>query len=180
MGFGDMIDYQVSNHNLNAGVFARFRIADWFGISMSFDYTGFSGVLPVGNPGDVPEEIYSFENTVMEFGGKVEFFVPMNYGSPVDIYGFTGLSVFYNNPRIFGVTGNELVIVQSVNVLQPALPIGFGVNFRVVPRFKLGYEMGYRYLVYNFLDGIIVSGSNFDSYLYNQVKVSYSLRPASH
>jgi hypothetical protein len=173
MGFADMVDYQMRNPNLNVGVFARFRVIHWFGVSASFDYASFSGMDETGELEDF--ESYSFKNDIFELGGKVEFYVPMKYGSPVDIYGFSGLSVFYNNPRLFDSAGEERGITQSVALFQPAIPLGVGANVRITPRVRLGYELGYRYLVFNFLDGVYVSGSHYDSYLYNHIKVSYGL-----
>jgi hypothetical protein len=182
MAFGQMMQFQVNNPDLVLGGFVRFRLIDWFGIRAGLDYSSFSGFDMENRFGEYPQfqddaVPYSFTNNVIEVGGKVEFFIPLSYGSPFDIYGFTGISVLYNNPRIFHIHGHELGLAQGINSFQTALPAGVGLNFRLAPRIKIGYEFGYRYLGSNFLDGVMISASGYDSYFYNQIKISYNLPP---
>lgn len=174
----EALDYQVQNPDLTIGVFARFRVVEWFGLSVALDYTQFSGMDQTGQYPDY--ESYTFENQVVELGGKIEFFAPMPFGSPLDIYGFSGLSILYNDPRVFNAAGEETNPIQSMNLFQPAIPLGVGINVRLTPRMKLGYELGYRHLVYNFLDGVFIPGTGYDAYLYSQVKLSYGLRLRKH
>lgn len=174
----EALNYQVQNPDLTLGVFARFRIVEWFGLSVALDYARFSGKDQTGEYDEYID--FTFENHVVELGGKVEFFAPMNFGSPFDIYGFSGLSILYNDPKIFDDSEMETNPIQSMNLFQPAIPLGVGFNVRLTPRVKLGYELGYRHLVFNFLEGVFIPDAGYDSYLYGQVKLSYGLRLRKH
>ncbi|MFO7977476.1 MAG: hypothetical protein R6U64_02340, partial [Bacteroidales bacterium] len=174
----EALNYQVQNPDITLGVFARFRIVEWFGLSVALDYAKFSGMDQTGEYDDYIN--HTFKNQVFELGGKIEFFAPMNFGSPFDVYGFSGLSMLYNDPKVYDAGGLETNPLQSPNIFQPAIPLGIGFNVRLSPRVKLGYELGYRHLIYNYLEGVFIPGTGYDSYFFNQVKVSYGLRLSKH
>ncbi|GEM_PF-1668052 len=173
MGFGDNLDYQFSNIDLAAGLFARFRVNNWFGLNVGLDYARFSGEDTEGLLEN--HAFHRFENDVFEASGKMEFFIPMRSATIFDIYGFGGISLFYTNPDLFDQTGTSVAVEASYSQIQPAIPFGIGISGLVGNRVKIGYELGYRYTVLNSLDGVEIPDTRYDSYLFNALKVSLLL-----
>lgn len=174
METSSLLSYQMQNTGLAFGLFARFRMIEWFALGVSLDYAKVSGIDEDGflldqHPslgGTLP---YSFENRLMELAGRAEFYLPTGFRSPVDVYGFAGIAAVYNDPQWPDGFQHHV----SINTLIPAIPIGLGVKGRILPKFDLGFELGYRYLAYEALDGF--PGNTYDSYLFSQLKASYRL-----
>ncbi len=131
-----------------------------------------------------------FRNTLIELSliGKVDLFT--NRGTylsrPIlNPYMFGGVGVFYHNPQALAPETDQLgnsidkagqwVALQPLGTegqysdaydvkpysrIQLSLPVGLGVNYRLIDNFDIAFEVGYRVLFFDYIDD--VSGKYVD------------------
>lgn len=89
-------------------------------------------------------------------------------------YAFLGFGVFHHNPKARTPIdeGNQWVALKPLkteertySLIQPVIPMGLGVRYKLARNFDLAFEVGYRYTFTDYLDD--VSGpykalANFD------------------
>jgi hypothetical protein len=169
---GEFLQYHTKNYDLSFGFFGRYKMSSWFAIKLGAEYSSISAenMAHLGNP-DIPA--VSFENEIFEFYGRTEFMLPALARSPVDIYGFVGIGIFFTDAQLFDQNNLPVQVPDDYSQVQPLIPIGFGANVRVTERLKLGYEFGWRNTIFHYLDGIKVPSNSYDRYFVNQLKISY-------
>lgn len=174
LGFGESVNFQVSNPGITIGVYSKFRMVEWFGLSIGFDYARLSGE----DQNDLNNyEGYSFENNMIEFNARVAFYAPLATKNEFDIYAFAGLGLFSNNISLKNADGLEVNPSSEFSNLQPAIPFGVGLSWLVGHRMVIGYEMGYRYTAFNMLDGVAPPDTRYDAYLFNTLRIGFILKP---
>ncbi len=173
LGFGDFIDYQISNFNYTFGVFTRYKAADWFAINGGMKYAYFSGSNEP--PADFQYESFSFENDLFEFFIKTEFYAPILQYSPSELYLFTGITLFFSDVKVLNADGMIHTITDEFQQIQPAMPFGLGYSYTFNNDLSVGYEFGWRYTLFYYLDGVRVENQGYDSYFFNMITVSYPL-----
>ncbi len=173
LGFGDFISNQTSNLNFGFGGFARYKAATWFSVSGGIKYARFSGTNEP--PVDFEFEAFSFENSLYEFFIKTEFYAPFLEYSPSDIYLFSGVTVFLSDVSLKDADDQSHAITDDFEQIQPAMPFGLGYSYTVYNSVKVGYEFGWRYTLFHYLDGVKVDDRNYDSYFFNMITISYPL-----
>lgn len=98
----------------------------------------------------------------------------------VSFYGFTGFgAIFYETDARQLSTGlpvdeSENVISNPNNIKETALiiPVGFGIDFKLAPKWYINLESGLRLTNTDKLDGI-VSGTHKDTYYYSSLGLSF-------
>ncbi len=173
MSLSSSASYHTQNFDLNFGFFARHIMNSWFAINLGAEYVSLSAqnLDLIQNP-DIPA--VRFENDIFEFYGKTEFMLPALERSPLDIYGFIGIGIFFSDARIFQENDMLVQITDNYSQVQPVIPLGFGVSFKPIERLKIGYEFGWRNTIFHYLDGVNVANEKYDSYFLNSFKISYS------
>lgn len=174
LGFGESLNYQISNPGITFGVYSRLRMVEWFGLSLGFDFARLTG-KEGGNLSGF--EGYSFENNMLEFNARIVFFAPIPTKNVFDIYGFAGLGLFSNNLTLKDANGFEVPVYGDYAKLQSAIPFGVGLSWVVGYRTVLGYELGYRYTSFNMLDGIEPPDTRYDAYMFNTFRIGFILKP---
>ncbi len=174
LGLGESINFQVNNPGFTFGVYSKFRMVEWFGLSLGFDYARLSGKDENLLDGF---ENYSFENNLLEFNARIAFYLPLATKSTFDIYGFAGLALFANNLKLMNAEGLEEQPIEEFRVLQPAIPFGVGLSWLAGYRTVIGYEFGYRYTAFNLLDGVEPADTRYDGYLFNAIRIGFILKP---
>ncbi|MEE4175876.1 MAG: DUF6089 family protein [Bacteroides sp.] len=174
LGFGESLQFQVKNPGFTLGLYTKLRMVDWFGLSLGFDYGRVSGE---GDNTLGPYEGYSFENNLVEFNARLAFYAPLASVNIFDIYAFAGLALFSNNLNLYDPEGFTVDTEGSFSKLQPAIPFGIGLSGLVGSRVVIGYELGYRYTSFNYLDGIAPVDTRYDGYLFNNIKIGFILKP---
>ena len=89
-------------------------------------------------------------------------------------YAFLGIGFFHHNPKARTPVdqGNEWVALRplqteekSYSAIQPVIPMGLGVRYKLAQNFDISFEIGYRYTFTDYLDdvsGLYKSLDNFD------------------
>jgi len=173
LGLGDFISEQTSSLNFGIGVFARHQVSTWFAISGGMKYSRFSGTNEP--PVDFEYEAFSFENSLYEFYVKTEIYAPFLDYSSSDIYLFTGIAVFFSDVSLRDADNQSYAITDDFEQIQPAMPLGLGYSYTLYNSVKVGYEFDWRHTLFHYLDGVKVDGSNYDSYFFNMITISYPL-----
>lgn len=172
--FGESLNFQIKNPGIALGLYSRLRMVDWFGLSLGIDFARISGE----DNGSMEEyEGYSFENNLLEFNARIAFYAPISSKNVFDIYGFAGLALFNNSLSLMNAEGVPVEPRGEFRNLQPALPFGIGFSWMAGYRVVVGFEAGYRYSAFNYLDGIAPVNTRYDSYLFTNFKIGYILNP---
>ncbi len=177
LGFVDFVDYQTSNFNFGFGAFVRHQPNSWFAINGGMNYAKLKGsnTSLEGLTDNFQYEGFSFENDIYEFFVKTEFHVPFLIYNPSNAYIFTGISVFFTELDMMDPDGRLYTSDYDFEQVQPAIPIGLGYYYTFRNGFSLGYEFGWRYTLFPYLDGIKIDKRNYDSYFINSLTFSYSV-----
>ncbi len=186
------------NVSYSAGLFARYKINEWFGLALGVDHARLSGgntngfeynyeyiqtiINENGETKNIPvslnETIYSFTNNIYELSWKMELHAPAFKRSGLGLYGFAGISGYYNKPEMFDGANQAIAIEESPERISPsplsiALPVGGGITIVVANYVRVGFEIGYRYTANHGLDGAYVTDTKYDSFLYNTLRIGY-------
>lgn len=110
------------------------------------------------------ERGYSFENTITEFSGGLEFnffdFDLIKSGGAATPYLYTGISYFRSDDLYFNGTSNQAQINSTSGGV--AIPIIAGLKFKLTRSFVLGLEAGARYTFQDDLDGSLSKTGNIN------------------
>ena len=117
----------------------------------------------------------SFTNRIAECAILAEYYpIGIFHRFPLDVYGFLGIAAFYNNPEVWD-HGVAVTHLDDFSNIQPAIPMGAGINYLPREIMKFGVSVGWRKLFTNYLDGLNTSAnSKNDSYFFVNLKVSYA------
>lgn len=180
-----------NNTSLTAGLFARYRINEWFGFSVGADMTrlqassntGFThtylaGIAPDGTRTYGTADIYSFSNDLAEFSGKLELYSPVIGRSSLSFFGFAGFSALLHDPQVFDINGDPVNFpsvpgFEEAGKLAFALPFGAGFSLMMANFVRVGLEVGYRYTGSHGLDGLHIPQHPYDSYMFSTVRIGY-------
>ncbi len=179
LGYGETISSLWKNAGLNGGIYFNYRHVNHFGLGAGLNLIHISGTAHSEDNSSIPADDivagFAFENQILEFNGRLMFYVPLATQRIFDIYAFVGLSLYYNFLELRDQ--NQLVTfpTEDYDKLQMALPLGVGFSFKVGRRFSFGFESGYRYTPFNYLDGISPPDTKYDAFLLNQVKFGFFL-----
>ncbi len=179
LGFSEFVDYHSANYNFNGGFFTRIKMNSWFGLKMGVDFMSLSGQAPTNLLDENPDlQAYSFTNEIFEFFGRTEFIVPALNRSPLDVWGFVGIGLFFSDATVLDQNESRLELDQEYSQLQPVIPIGMGISYKINNKIRIGYEFGWRNTIFNYLDGMDgtnVTGttSGYDQYFQNNLQISF-------
>lgn len=174
LDFLDFVDYQTSNFDYSFGVFARYMATNWFAVNGGMKYARLSGANKP--PSNFEYESFSFKNDMFEFFIKTEFHVPFLYHTSSKAYLFSGLSIFFSEVSVIDAEDQIYHIDDDFEQVQPALPIGLGYSYTFGNFISVGYEFGWRYTPFHYLDGVSpLDERRYDSYFFNLIKISYPL-----
>jgi hypothetical protein len=182
---GDLLEKNVSTSNAHmaGGAFFRYdrsRIA----LRASLNYGTISGDDAVALDNDRRIRNLSFRSRIAEFSGIFELnlfkfeqntFRKSKHSHPFTPVVFAGISMFRFNPKAF--YHNEWVALQPLStegqgasraygapkkysLTQIAFPLGFGFKYNLSPKMNLGFEVGARVTMTDYLDD--VSGNFID------------------
>lgn len=170
VAFGDFASYQTSNFGLNIGFFTRYRMNEWFALSLGMDFLTLSAENPMGETFN-DFEVARFTNDVFEFFTKTELYMPGLSRSPFDLYGFVGIGIFFSDARVYNSQGRLVDLQIDYSQVQPVIPMGVGFAVQVTPTFRVGYEFGWRNTIFHYLDGVKLNGDKYDRYFLNGLKL---------
>lgn len=181
-----MLDNQFNTTNIAVGLFARKRLDKHFAVNGSLDYAGLSG-SDLYSPGTSRfNRGKSFTNKIVELSAKCEYFLPKNkrLHSPLDYFGYAGLGVFYQNPKVVDSNPEEAIISSTQPVkfskIQLTMPIGIGFYYTFPNYLRVGMDIGYRKTFTDYMDGFTRPASQGnDCYFFTMVNVAYVFKASS-
>jgi len=170
------LNSQWNATRLNIGGFGRYRFNNILAVRGSVNYGRMSGADSLASG---RERNFAFTNNIFELGVVGEVYAPKSSSSfPLDFYGFLGFAGFYHNPQLQvpEPIPNDFTL-DSYSNIQAAIPVGIGINYMLANGIKVGYEIGYRKLFTDYLDGFTrpYSQGN-DAYYFTSVKITYPLQ----
>ena len=152
-------------HNYNISLGFRQTFANNFGYKASLNFGN-----QVGD--DVGSKMfgraYSFESQIIEalicgeysikWGGRYRRSIPNT------VYGFLGAGVLNSNIPNHTLLGSASTGTLFVtNAIAPVIPFGFGYQYQLTDEFSLGAEIGWKYVISDFVDGIKPPAGNSKS-----------------
>lgn len=174
-----ILDAQPRGTRPHAGFFARYRLFRNHAINAQLNYGQLheADTLSPKDSGRYNRR-YFFDNEVFELAVKWEVYLPQwVFRSPLDVYAFLGLAVFYHDPEL-RVPDPDNFTPQDFNNIQPAFPLGAGLHYTFDNNLRLGFNLGWRKTFTDHLDGVSTPQSKgMDSYFFNQFSISYLLQP---
>lgn len=108
----------------------------------------------------------AFTNTIYEGSITGELHLPRDYSHPkrdinsnqIDPYLFVGLGLFYHQPDVQGEPIDDFDEAMNTPDLysnwQLSVPMGMGVHWNMSSRWKMGWEVNFRYTFFDYLDGV--------------------------
>jgi hypothetical protein len=148
-----------------------------------------------------------FKNTIYELSGVLIVDLASNHGfyvkrARITPYIFGGMAVFHHRPKArvpvsylaldpqlgdkgwidlkpLGTEGQnrEESDVKPYHSIQPSVPLGFGVRLKLTKNFDLAFEIGYRFLFFDYIDDVSTEYPDYD-YLNDDLARSMSGRAA--
>jgi hypothetical protein len=167
------LNTQWSTADLNTGFFARYKIDRISAVNTTFHYARINGADSLAGR----TRGFYFSNQIMELAVRYEVFVPFPALIPVDLYGFIGAAAFYHNPVLYVPNPAPADFTRDeYSLIQPAMPVGFGISYSYNDFIKIGYEMGWRKTFFDHLDGFTRPWSKGnDSYYFNSLNFTFVL-----
>ncbi len=166
-------DTQWTSTNMNAGVYTRYHYSQYLAFTLEYSTSRLSAADSLGHR---KGRGLAFTNLIFEGALMAEYYpLGVFFRFPLYPYGFFGIAAFYNNPKVF-YQGEAVNDLDPFGRLQPAIPMGVGINYMFGNSMKLGAAIGWRKLFTNYLDGLNTSiNSKNDSYYFITLRVSYRL-----
>lgn len=174
------LDAQWKATGLHYGAFARYRFSDIFALNAGFNYGHIGGADSLSpETSSRYNRARYFDNDIYEIALKTEFYLPKRVlNIPIDLYVYTGIIAFYHNPSLSHNVFGPIEIEDDFNLLQPAIPFGFGFHYTTESNFKIGFNVGWRKTFTDHLDGEAPrAGPAKDWYFFNAINLGYYFSP---
>lgn len=162
-------DMKLSQTNLVAGIYGRYKINGTFGIQGSINFGKVSGDDQLSENFGRNHRNLRFKNNILEFSGRGELYIfELNdvgnhgrYWVDMKTYAFAGLTAFHHNPKgqIYGTTDwHKLQPLQTEGVAYSkwgfGIPAGLGLYFTYKRKHRFGWEMAWTTTFTDYLDDI--------------------------
>lgn len=169
--FGELqTEYETSQNNASFGVFARYNYSRNLAIKAVFlqtTLTGDDANQKAINTFESNRNL-SFKARLFELGVQGEWNITqfdIRDDKTTAPYLFGGLAMIYSNPRAelgdkwydlqpLGTEGQTLDGGKKYSKLGIAFPIGAGIKISVNERVNLGFNVGYRFTLSDYLDDV--------------------------
>lgn len=155
------------------GAFARYNLNPRMSLKFDLGYGGISGDATKSKnkfPNLSPEDM-KFKSSVFDLGCQYE----------ISFWGFGTGTGYKGNKRLTPYIQAGLGFTYC-NVFTMNIPVGFGVKYKLAPRWNVGFDWTMRFALSDKLDKIqdpyyIKSGflKNKDSYSWTMITVSYDM-----
>lgn len=121
----------------------------------------------------IPEKEKNYYYSVMQLRGGLK-----QFNKPLSVYVFGGIgATFFSVTPKESFVGSERFTSKS---FTPAVPVGVGVKFAFTSQISFGAELGFRYLLTDYVDGFTsVSSKHNDLYYVMNFKVIYRFKKTS-
>ena len=123
---------------------------------------------------DIPEQKWVFNNSLIDLGCQFE----------INFWGYGMGNSYKGHRRFTPYIQMGLGFTHCNDALTMNIPVGFGIKYKIRPRWNVGLDWSMRFSMSDKLDGIedpyhIKSGflKNKDSYSWTMIYVSYDLCP---
>ncbi|HOY38402.1 MAG TPA: DUF6089 family protein [Bacteroidales bacterium] len=173
-------DFEIKATRAVFGVGYRYKLAPDWAVKTGLWYGWLSGADSLTLQPDRHDRDLSFRSPVLEWTANIEYsIIKERYGHRYDLrrvkgkknlpnlYGFTGISAFYFNPkakytdgewyalRPLGTEGQGLVPTrEKYGYVAIAIPMGFGMNYMLDRNWGIGFEYGFRYTFSDYVDDV--------------------------
>ena len=131
-----------------------------------------------GNPNSIARYTrnLSFRNDIVELSGQIVVDLIRGKNNTtrrrlITPYFFTGAGMLYNNPKALGPVGSpyegQWIELQPLGTegqgidgkdtyhrIQPFIPLGAGIRYRVNPQLDIAVEVGYRFIFTDYIDDV--------------------------
>lgn len=182
---GFIMDMQMSQTNLAAGGYLRYKFNQMMGANLSVNYLKLQGADSISKI--TRTRNYSFTNNVIEIAAKMEFYRPQPVSlfkrpntTTFDFYGYTGLAGFYHKPEFYTnmpegeVSSTVQYDPNDYSKFQFGIPFGIGFYFTFSNKIRLGGEGYWMKTFTDYLDGYSTpAGDRNDNYLAAKISLGY-------
>lgn len=176
--------------NISAHVFFRKRFNPIISLSSVLAYGKISGDDKKDANFEIKERGKNFTNNIVELSGRFELYLPTFKRNKIrrsgltafDLYAFGGIGGIYHNPIVNNT--NTLIMKQDSSLLrggsfysnyQFSFPVGGALSFAFANNMKMGIEMGWRFLLFDYIDGFSPANTTIknDKYIFSLVNISW-------
>ena len=160
-------DIQFNQSKIHFGLTGRRFFSPAFAAQASFNYGIIGATDEVADEPTRYSRNLSFKNSIMEFSVRGEYHLlrirdvgrTFRFRLDFSTFIFAGLGVFYNNPKAeLNGTWHALQPLQtegkSYGKIQPSIPIGVGLQFRIDKHHIIGWDFGARMTFTDYIDDV--------------------------
>ena len=159
----DDYNYEATEFNLAVGLYSRINLSNMMALRGQVMYGKLTGSDRNGRTLAQRNRNLSFETDLFEISGQIELNLFGALGAPGNFSShskFARLCVIYINPK--AIIGSELVELQGIeteldknyDLVQLAIPLGLGFRYSVNEVGTLGFELGGRYTLTDYIDDV--------------------------
>ncbi len=146
-------NFLASSHNYDLSIGFRSRFSSNFGYKISYDYGSYLGTdsnTPLANRG------YSYTSKVQQLTVQGEYSI---YFGPEFIKEKHNIIYFYGGVGVMSTVVDFTGEMPGGFIYfpydySPVLPFGFGYEYALTERFKLGAEISWHYSLSDYVDGV--------------------------
>lgn len=164
-----LFDLKLDQSRWNPGAFVRYRVDYNLGVQLAVNYARLQGADSLTeNPNRFTRNL-SFRNDIIELAltGEYYFFNQPDVGRTgrylldFKAYFYAGAALFYNNPKAY--YQGEWHALQPLrtegqqtaySLIQPAIPVGFGLFYTFSRLHRFGWQIGWRYTFTDYIDDV--------------------------
>lgn len=172
-------DFEISYTRPAFHVGYRYKLSPPFAVKATLSYGWVYGDDATTNEISRNARNLSFRSPILEFGGNFEYhLIREKYGHHYELRGmhgrinipsfylFTGINGFYFNPKAkyegkwvalqpLSTEGQGIVATRDKYArISLSVPLGFGMNFLVDRDWGIGFELGVRYSMTDYIDDV--------------------------
>ena len=191
--FGGFANYQgdlaaseieISETRVSYGAFLRYHVSKKIKVKAS-GYLGFISGTDENSDGSLRTRGWSFESNLLEVSAVAEFHPLGNarYGTTgifrkhISPYVFLGAGMVNTDPKIkVSIPEDEALFPeQDFSPTFLSVPFGAGVQFDLLENMSIGFEVGWRLTLNDYLDGVSKNGNSDknDLYIFLGATISY-------
>jgi hypothetical protein len=171
------LNIQFGQVGLHAGITGRKFFTQYLAVEASLNYGRIRGTDKLNEIPTHYSRNLSFRNDIIELSARAEaHFLTLRdvsrtyrYNLNFSVFAFVGFGMFWNNPKAeLNGTWHALQPLQtegkSYSRIQPAIPLGLGLEFRLNKKHIIGWDIGLRKVFTDYLDDVSTTYLNHSEF----------------
>jgi opacity protein-like surface antigen len=161
--------FTTQQSNGGAGVALRYDLNGHFSLLSGLNYGKLGASDQFSQEADLRARNLSFETNIFEWNLMAEYDLFDISEKRFTPYAFAGFAIFHFNPYAYDTSGQKVYLRplstegeglpqypdrKPYSLIQPAIPFGGGIKFRVTSNVTIAYEVSFRKLFTDYLDDV--------------------------